>query len=77
MISNAAFPYQLAAKLVRDPKKATAEDIREFVSTARFLYDRMVAMEWEASGLRQDILRLTHENEFMLRLINQKEAPDA
>lgn len=76
-MTNAAFPYVLASKLARDPKKATAEDIREFVSTARFLYDRMVAMEWEASGLRQEILRLTHENQFMLRLINQKDAPDA
>lgn len=62
-------PWQVSGK---QPKDWDERD-KHWVSHYSHLHEQAMRMDMELVGLRADNLRLQHENEFMLKLINQRE----
>lgn len=68
------YPIALHAKIIRENsiKKVKFEDVMEVLHEAKKIHDEALRMSRLINDLRADNLRLTHENEFMLKLINEK-----
>lgn len=62
-------PWQASGK---QPKDWDERD-KQWLQKYTHLHEQAMRMDMELVALRADNLRLRHENEFMLRLINQRE----
>ncbi len=65
------FPYALHAKVARAARPAR-DDVLALVDAAKKIHDVTVQLDARVREVEGENLRLKHENEFMLRLINQK-----
>lgn len=63
------YPFALAAKAAR----LGNDDINEIVSSSYKIFTCLQNADYELITLREENKRLKYENEFMLRLINEKE----
>ncbi|TAN50878.1 MAG: hypothetical protein EPN21_07970 [Methylococcaceae bacterium] len=66
------FPHRQAAELLKTGRLA---DPGALVEQVRQIHDTARCLEGENITLRAEALRLRHENEFMLRLINERLLP--
>lgn len=64
------FLHTLAAKVVNASSKIDRNDVMAVIEGYRQLHSRYSALLAVNNGLNNDILRLRHENEFMLKLVN-------
>jgi hypothetical protein len=64
------FPYAIAAKLVVD----CSDDVKQVVSDMHQMFTELQNLDREISILRGENMRLKHENEFMLRMVNERDA---
>lgn len=62
-------PWRASGK---QPKDWDERD-KQWVQKYTHLHEQAMRMDMELVGLRAENLRLKHENEFMLRLINERE----
>lgn len=62
------YPHSLAAKLL----SKGCEDVTALVDASHKIFREMQNLDSELITLREDNKRLKHENEFMLRLINER-----
>lgn len=62
------YPWKAAGS----PPGTWSPDTHAWVSRYQRLFDQAQRMEAEICGLRDENLRLKHENEFMLRLVNSR-----
>lgn len=67
------YPFALASRIAFEGRKASTDDIRVLVHETSRIFNELQRADAEVITLRQQVQRLTHENEFMLRLINAKE----
>ncbi len=67
-----SFPFEKASRLLLKGK----EDVSEFVCFSRRVYDNLVRAERQIRDLELQVLRLTHENDFMLKLVNSQHQGD-
>jgi len=63
------FPYAIAAKLV----VKCSDDVRQVVTDMHKMFTELQNLDREISILRGENMRLKHENEFMLRMVNEKD----
>lgn len=66
------YPWKAAGS----PPGTWSPDTHAWVSRYQRLFDQAQRMEAEICGLRDENLRLKHENEFMLRLVNSRMTVD-
>lgn len=67
------FPTALWAKIVR-ARKIQREDVMKALQEAQRIHLEAVALNNRVVELEVQVLRLTHENEFMLRLLNERDS---
>lgn len=63
------YPYTLAAKVVCTQN----DDLLEIVNATAEIFRELQYADYELITLRQENLRLKHENEFMIKLINSRD----
>lgn len=66
------YPYALAAKAVR----TGSEDVIAVVNATHNIFTALQIADAEVITLREENKRLRYENEFIIRLINNKEHND-
>lgn len=64
------FPYVLTSRILR---QNVSDDIKDVCSRYAELFSHATQLEGELLVERAKTQRLTHENEFMLRLIDKRE----
>lgn len=62
------YPMQLAARLAKNGN----DDTRELVDATHKIFRELQNLDYELTTLHEENKRLKHENEFMLRLINER-----
>ena len=65
------FPTAKAAKIAQS-QRPSREDALDVVRFAQNLHNEAVALNNRVCELEADVLRLRHENEFMIRLLNDR-----
>ena len=66
------YPFALSAKAAKGGKGAS-DAAREVASESYRMFQALTSLDREVSFLRQENQRLKHENQFMIRLINDRE----
>jgi hypothetical protein len=66
------FPIAKAAKIARAPRPSR-EDALDVIRFAQDLHNETVALNNRVCELQAEVLRLRHENEFMVRLLNDRD----
>lgn len=64
------YPHALLAKYARS-QKLTKDEVSELLYQISNIHEANLELDGLVITLRQDNLRLQHENEFMLRLVNE------
>lgn len=67
-----AWPIKLEAKVVSD-SPIQREDVLELLAQAHRIHETALQLNARINQLEGDNIRLTHENEFMLRQLNLRE----
>ena len=70
--SRLEFPHAIFAKLLR-ASRPSHDDIYEALDRTRRIQRAAVELSVQVSMLQEEVRRLRHENEFMLRLINDRD----
>jgi len=70
MFDKQPFPWAFRDKLLH---ATTTEDKEELCAWYTELHRQLSAMELTNSYIKDTVTRLRHENEFMLRLINERD----
>lgn len=70
--TNLCFPAALWAKLTHFGK-VNREDVMDALRETQRIHSEAVALNNRVIELEAKVLRLTHENEFMLRLLNERD----
>ena len=65
------WPTKLHAKIVR-AIKPSREDVLEVLAQAQRIHEEALRMDARIRELEADNLRLKHENEFMLRILDNR-----
>lgn len=63
------YPYRLMSQLAMHKN----DKLRELVSVSKCMFDEIQRLDLHISKLIEENTRLKHENEFMLRLINERD----
>ncbi len=63
------YPFAIAAAAVRLGR----DDVNEIVAATRRIHDQARRLDMQVRDLQAENLRLRHENEFMLRLLNERD----
>jgi hypothetical protein len=71
--NNLEWPVKLHAKIAR-ATKPSREDVLDVLAQAQRIHVEALRMDARIHELEADNLRLKHENEFMLRIVNDREA---
>lgn len=68
------YPLALHAKIIRENgfKNVKFDDVMDVLNKANKIHTEALHMSRVIDQLRADNLRLKHENEFMLKLINER-----
>ena len=66
------FPVTLFAEIARSPKPGR-EAVLDALAFTQRLHNEAVALNNRVCELQAEVLRLKHENEFMLRLLNDRD----
>lgn len=69
--ANIPYPHALTAKIARSTK-INRDDVMELLKSYAELHSIAQRMEAQINQLAGENLRLKHENEFMLRLVNNR-----
>lgn len=67
------FPTALWAKIMQ-AGKLHREDVMDALNEARRIHEEAISMNSRIIELEAQVLRLKHENEFMLRLVNERDS---
>jgi len=65
------YTWQVAAEVYGNIQKASSEEAKHWMSSYKALFDETRELDLECATLRRENQRLRHENEFMLRLVNE------
>lgn len=69
-----SYPYALHTKVINLPMRdSTRDQVIGALNAAKEWYDMALRLDAECRTLTNDNLRLKHENEFMLRQLNERE----
>jgi hypothetical protein len=68
------YPTALHAKIARSDGKVSRDDALSFLNETQRIYREAINMDVIIRELQAENLRLKYENEFMLRLINERDA---
>ena len=71
--SKLEWPTKLHAKIARSTRP-NREDVLDVLAQAQRIHIEALRMDARIHELEADKLRLQHENEFMLRMLNEREA---
>jgi len=71
--SKLEWPTKLHAKIARAPK-VSRDDVLDVLAQAQRIHVEALRMSARIHELEADNLKLTHENEFMLRMLSDREA---
>jgi hypothetical protein len=66
------FPYPFFAELIRSPNPSP-EAVKKAVDQAHKTHMCAIELNNQVIRLQEEVKRLKHENEFMLRLINDRD----
>ena len=69
--SQIEFPYALWAKLARS-RQIRREDVMDALQESQRIHNEAMRLSSRVVELEAEAIRLRHENEFMLRLINDR-----
>ena len=69
-LSEVYFPWVFRKKLI--DKFGQSEFLEELCNNYTILHDYTNKLETEIYKINSDNIRLTHENEFMLKLVNER-----
>ena len=72
--STLEYPFALHAKIARSNGKASRDDVLDVLEQTKRIHNEAVKMDVMIRELQAENLRLKHENEFMLKLISEKDA---
>jgi hypothetical protein len=64
---------EYAFRVLSKPMSKCTEKNKKFIDTYQRLFDVMIHLDNHIITLREENMRLKHENEFMLRLINERD----
>ena len=67
------YPFMLHHRLARQKNPPTRDDILEVMGMVTRIHEAAQRLDTKVSFLTEENTRLRHENEFMLKLINQRE----
>lgn len=67
--SKLEWPLKLRTKIIKS-KKLNLDEVIEVLDAAQKIFHEAQRMDVEIITLRKEVDRLTHENEFMLRMID-------
>lgn len=67
-------PYEAVTKICGNMSRSMGDDTKAWMTQYQRLFDEMVNLDRECTTLRDAKRRLEHENEFMLRLVNDRDA---
>lgn len=68
------FPTAIWSKIVRAGARPKHADIMEALRETERIHNEAVTLSSRVTELEAQVLRLTHENEFMLRLLNDRDS---
>jgi len=63
------FPYSIASKLLVD----CSDDVRNLICDFSEAFEEIKRLDYEITNLRMTNQRLQHENDFMVKLINDRD----
>ena len=67
------YTYAVAAKIHGSSHAAKSKEAKAWMMAYQRAFDELTNLDMECVTLREENKRLRHENEFMLRLVNERE----
>ncbi len=67
------YPYAVAAKIHGSSHAEKSEEANAWMMAYQRAFDDLTNLDMECVTLREENKRLRYENEFMLRLVNERE----
>lgn len=66
------YTWQVSVDIYGSIQKATSEEAKHWMNSYQTLFDETRELDLECTTLKDENQRLRHENEFMLRLTNER-----